>query len=256
MKIVLTLFHFAIGVALLSAVSCQKRGDFEVSCRIEKITEYYHFYPEDPFQITTATFSYNAWGDPSTIMMNPVSTGKPNYYFQYDHKRRLIAFIGKYSESTIDFFTRYRYNSQQFIELDTTYYSGTNINDPASFYQWSTSKYSYDAQGRVIKVEIKYNLDPSQAWYTTTYSYDANGNKIRAGVTYDNKTNFMRTNLVFAFINRDYSKNNYTAAESYNARGLPTSFSPEWRTHHTPFFMNLRATKIDYSCDSHYTKYE
>lgn len=252
MKIVLNPLRFGICIALLLSISCTKRGHFEVPCKIEKITERYHFYPEDPFTITTATFSYNFWGDPTTIEMNPASTGKPNYYFNYDSKRRLTSHYGQYDGGWYDFYTRYTYNNNHFIEQDTTWYSGNNINDLSSFYQWSVSKYTFDSKGRVSKVETKYNLDPSQTWQVKTFSYDANGNKIRGdGAVYDDKTNFLRTSLVLAFMMRDYSKNNPVVADSYNAKGLPTSNSPEWRTEGQLMFMNMMAHQLEYTCDDH-----
>lgn len=255
MKISLRLSGAVIYISFLFCVSCSKRDHYEVDCKIEKITEYRRLAAGQPYQITTATFSYNAWGDPTTIILNQVSPGNPHFYFYYDHKRRLTSLIARHSADSVVYYTRYAYNNQQFIERDTTYYYGSDINNPASFYMWAITKYTYDSKGRVTKTETLYSIDQTQTWYTITYPYDANGNKIRPGVPYDNKTNFLRTNLIFMFINRDYSKNNPYVADSYNAKGLPTYRSPERRPGQLTF-MNLGAHKIEYSCDRHYSKFD
>lgn len=241
------LLRLALAGGLLFTLSCKKRGDYEVPCKILKITEKYAFYPGDPYQVSTLRFNYTSWGDPKSLIYDQVSTGKPNYYFYYDNQRRLIRYKQEYAPGNVEVLTRYKYNNNNFIVSDTSWYAGTDENNTATFQYWWKTDYTYDSQGRVSQTVVTYF---NGYVITKTYSYDANGNAIRSGASYDNKVNFLRTNLVLAFINRDYSMNNEVQALSYNSRNLPTSFSTDWRNQSIPVFINMMANEIEYSCDN------
>lgn len=247
---ILNLLRLAALFVVLFSVSCKKRGHFEVSCKIEKIVSKYRFYVTDPFEVNVYSFTYNAWGDPVRIDQSNPATGRPNYSFTYDNNHRLKTFIADYGPTTIEYYTRYFYDNNNFIVRDTTWYAGSDINNPASFYQSFVNEYSYDSKGRISKVNFHVVGIPASV-HEDVYSYDANDNLIRSGVTYDNKTNFLRTSLVLAFMMRDYSKNNYVSALSYNSKNLPTSYPADPRNEGAPSFFNTPITEIEYTCDNH-----
>ncbi|WP_276479634.1 hypothetical protein [Paraflavitalea pollutisoli] len=232
---------------LLFTLSCKKRGDYEVPCRIKTITEKYSSNPDDPYEITTLHFNYTSWGDPQSLLFDQVITGRPNYYFYYDNQRRLIKYKQEYFPGNVELVSKYKYNSNNFIVSDSTWFAGFDENDPSGFADWWTTLYSYDSQGRVSKTVMNYANGQVQV---DTYNYDARGNLNGDGSGYDNKKNFLRTNLILAFIHRNYSMNNATQALSYNSKNLPTSFSTDWRNHWAPSFKNLTAHEITYTCDS------
>lgn len=247
-----SLIHsIALLITVLAAfTACKKRGDYEVPCKIERITEKYRFNESDPYEITTATFSYTSWGDPQSIIMSHTSTGKPNYYFFYDNNHRLIRRKDIYDGSTsIDLLTKYKYDSNNFIVSDTAWYAGYDENDVSTFYSYMTTQYWYDSKGRVSKTATTYSTGGN---LVKEYTYDAQGNMVRPGYTYDNKTNYLRTSLVLSFTMRDYSMNNYIPALSYNTKKLPTSYSTDWRNVNPPRFFNMMVNEIEYTCDSYH----
>lgn len=248
MKFLNLVYCLALPALFFSA--CKKRGEFEVPCKIEKIISNYHFYPEDPYEVNISTFTHNVWGDPVSIIQSVPTTGRPHYYFYYDNNKRLKAFKGAYGPEAIDFYTRYFYDNNNFIVRDTTLYSGADINNPATFQYTFVNTYTYDSKGRVSKVVTELVGIP-QGNYETNYAYDANGNLTSPGLTYDNKTSYLRTSLVLAFVTRNYSKNNYSTATSYNTKGLPTSFPTDWRNQRIPHFFNTQVSEIEYTCDNH-----
>ena len=231
-----------IFTAVLLLTACQKRGTFEVPCKIE--TVYSNINGDDE---NTATFTYNGWGDPVTIIQSNPTTGRPHYYFTYDSNHRLKTWKSDYGGSDfVEYYTKYYYDNNNFIVRDTTWFQGANINDLSTFGSRIVSDYAYDSKGRVSKVTITYVGAPIPP-IEKVYTYDAHDNLIRAGATYDNKTNYLRTSLVLAFMMRDYSKNNVYAATSYNSKNLPTAFSAGGR----PPLFNTPISSITYTCDSH-----
>jgi hypothetical protein len=95
--------------------------------------------------------------------------------------------------------------------------------------------YSYDSQDRITRVHQEWGYGSNDL----IYNYDSNGNLIRTGYTpqgqpipliYDNQVNPQRTNEVYMFVARDYSRNNAMAADSYNDKGLPLVFRQQSRT--------------------------
>src|SRR4051812_14119075 len=69
----------------------------------------------------TATFSYNAHGQPVSIVYDRQSqTGYPNkFLFRYDVKNRLTDLIATYDNSTFDSWHVFSYNSKGQIWLDS-----------------------------------------------------------------------------------------------------------------------------------------
>ncbi|AXY76561.1 hypothetical protein D3H65_22300 [Paraflavitalea soli] len=163
----LNLLRLAALSAVLFSLSCKKRGQFEVYCKIEQIISKYQYNPSYPVETNVSTFTHNAWGDPVSIIQSNPQMGIP------------------------------------------------------------------------------------QSVMEKGYSYDANDNLIRSNVTYDNKINFLRTSLVLAFMMRDYSKNNYLTALSYNSKNLPTTYPVSTMTSGGgPVFFYNSAEEIKYTCDN------
>jgi hypothetical protein len=246
---ILNLLRLLALAAVFFSISCKKRAHFEVACKIEKITSKYRFYETDPFEVSTYTFTNNAWGDPVKITQSNTTTGRPNYSFTYDNNQRLKTFIADYGPGYIEYYTRYFYDNNNFIVRDTTLFAGTDINNPASFYQAFVNEYSYDSKGRVSKV-INHLVGYPSTTQEKVYTYNSNDNLVRSGGTYDNKTNYLRTSLVLAFMMRDYSKNNFYPALTYNSKNLPTSYPADPRNEGAPAFFNTPITEIEYTCDN------
>lgn len=239
------LFRFAAFGTILFSLSCKKRGDFELPCKIKTMTNFYRFNETDPLVISTYTFSYNAWGDPTHIIQSNPQTGMPHYHFTYDNNRRLKTMLTEYGGPIVEYYTRYYYDNNGFIVRDTTWYSGTDTSNVSTFYQTMVTTYQYDSKGRVSKENFHVVGIPASA-SEKSYSYDANDNLVRSEV-YDNHPNFLRTSLVLSFITRNYSKNNYLPALTYNSKGLPTSYPLE--AGKAPVFMNNVYQEITYTCD-------
>jgi hypothetical protein len=240
-----TLSIAALAACCLLLSACQKRADFEVKCKILTITEKYRFNPADPLEITTYTFNYNQHGDPiSAICSNP-TTGKPNYHFVYDNKKRLIWSYGEYDPGNIEFFAKYYYTNNV-ITFDTTFYFGGDLNNPyPTFANYIVSRYTYDSKGRISRIDRKVSVNNQERF--DEYNYDSNGN-LANGSAYDNKVSYLRTNLVLAFFERDYSMNNPGTPLSYNFRNLPTSFSIDWKTDPQTYFQNTMVHEVTYDC--------
>jgi len=231
-----------IGICMLTLiVSCHKRGEYEVPCRLLKIAHVDRSSTPNPYASFAGYLEYTSWGDPSKITWDITTTGRPNYIFNYDHKRRLKEFIGSHGFN-YEFYTKYLYSGDK-ITSDTTWISGQMSDVRGTAYLYYVSHYTFDSKGRVSRIDSQdsFGNPPS----TTTYSYDANGNKIRGdGAVYDNKKSYLRTNVVLMFITRDYSMNNYKTADTYNNKGLPLAYNSTVVT-----FMNSLVNEFDYNCD-------
>lgn len=233
--------YIALAMTVLVAISsCKKRGDFEVPCKIASFVD---------TEGRTATFSYNVWGDPTSITIDNTTTGKPNLYFKYDNQKRLISTLGTYEGLAHDHLIKYKYGSNNFIVSDTLFVSGYGENpyDGSNYYMYILRSYTYDAQGRVIRMDNKAVSGPYINEYSNTWSYDGQGNRVN-GQTYDNKASFLRTNLVFAFINQNYSMNNPSTASAYNSKKLPTAFSLP-SNGNGAHFLNHQIVSINYTCN-------
>ncbi|MFM9909928.1 MAG: hypothetical protein ACKVOW_11290 [Chitinophagaceae bacterium] len=243
------IFFPFFGVLLFFLHSCKKRADFELPCKILKMIEYRNYIPENPFQITTLSFNYNSYGEITSLVFDKTETGKPNHYFKYDTKHRLVQYYGIYSPGNYEYFTNYYYNRNNLISYDTSFYAGTDITRPYETFQlYFVNHYSYDAEGRISKIDFTVSTDPNQAIHTFYYSYDINGNLTSYIHGYDNKINFRRTHPLLAFFDRDYSMNNSGTPLSYNSKKLPLAFSRNGIDPQT-IFRNMQVTEIIYSCN-------
>lgn len=233
-----------IGICMLTLVlSCHKRGEFEVPCKLLKIAHVDRTGSGQPYDSYAAYLTYTSWGDPAKITWDLTTTGRPNYIFKYDNKRRLTRFDGMFDGNVFDFVTKYMYEGDKIV-ADTFWYSGQDVNNfRETAYGYIVNKYTYDSKGRIIRIDSQNNFGHPP--YFTTYAYDAAGNKVRSGAVYDNKKSYLRTNAWLMFVTRDFSMNNYKVADEYNKKGLPLTYENTVLT-----FMNSLVNEFDYSCDN------
>ena len=206
-------------------------------CMIKSISVVDQFGRADSF-----TFTYNEQGNPVSIIRPVAGTGFPNYIFKYDTWQRLTDFIGMYtSGNAAEFWHKYFYDNKGRIVIDSVYTLCVLSNDSIASYYWSYRiLYDYDSQNRIIRAVG----EP----YQDQFSYGADGN--RAGGIYDQKVHFRRTNKIWMFLDKDYSRNNPFTAVSYNAYALPTEVNLSYKTGQFTFLGNppFASAKIVYSC--------
>ena len=227
------LLGLVIGCLAVSVTGCNKVFDYlndghgghdqhNIKYRVKKITG------RGTGDSAMATFTYNKWGDPVSILMANPTTGRWNSHFKYDKQHRLTDYYTAYGDNIFDQWHKYYYDNKGSIVRDTTYFFGYIGEDgPATADKTRmVTHFEYDAYNRISK-NIREILNNSHYVDTTTYTYDSQGNLIRPGITYDNKLNVYRTHNVWMFIARDYSINNPFIADAYNNGHLPVKLSQE-----------------------------
>ncbi|MDO6433169.1 hypothetical protein Q4E93_21345 [Flavitalea sp. BT771] len=238
----------AMAFILLLLPGCKKSTDYLKDnpaaefcpCRIRQI----NLVQSDDQQKDTLRFSYNASGDPVSIVGLHGSTGHPNWLLRYDPHGRLTDLIGAYridDLGSVERWNRYFYDAQGRIVKDSLYdfpgvVDGRPVIDPKYFTGVDIILYEYDDKGRVSKE----TFIAGNFTLVTSYAYDAHGNRMEPTLTqtsgthtsaavrtYDNKINYHRTSKVWMFIDKDYSVDNPLVADyTYNAFGLPVSIVP------------------------------
>jgi hypothetical protein len=233
-----------IGICMMVLVlSCHKRGDFEVPCKLLKMSYVERGAFPETREEYTGIFTYNSWGDPTKIIWDVTATGRPNYFFTYDNKRRLTWFEGSYVAQQFEQITRYIYEGDRIVG-DSSWALGNDRNNfRATAWAKDVSTYQYDMKGRIIRVDTK-DLNWGST-YTMTFEYDAAGNLVRDGANYDNKKSYLRTNAWLMFVTRDFSVNNPQVADAYNKKGLPLTYQNTTLT----FRNNSLVNEFEYSCD-------
>ena len=169
-----------------------------------------------------ANFYYTPEGLPLSVqyVQSTFNSESNIHRFQYNKHNKLISyqiFDGIYA------FTRHSYGyAGNKIILDTLY------SDLGEQYL-QISRLEYDSKGRIIKEDIQVierNFAPVSELSTRQYDYDSNGNLVSPLVTsYDNKVNYLRTDPLWMFIHRNYSKNNPQGVTQYNNKDLPLGFT-------------------------------
>ena len=250
MKIkILNLAMKLIPIVIL-VVSCQKKLDVtkeEIEgtplpttgtyCRIESIWE----NPGVPRQEKFWLIAYDEFENP-TFMNNP--NNRLFKSFRYDDWHRLRDFLGDYGNGYYEYWHFYGYDGNGRIGVDTTYIFGRIGERPTNPDQIWITNFEYDNQGRMTRA---YGIAPGTTPFTHSYEYDAAGNLIRPGATYDDKVSIYRTNDIWMFLMRDYSRNNAVIANEYNAAGYPTFVNSS----SAPFGImgaDLRFARIGYGC--------
>ena len=223
-------------------IDCRDLEDLKL-CDIKKVVVHRSFYND------TALFFYNAFGNPKAVNVTNVGTGNPNYVFKYDASQRLSQAIGVYTNGNFENWHKYTYGPGNRVIVDTTYtfglYNGGAF--PSNYYYHSIGHYQYYAEGRIIKITRDFLLPVGNPSSVTTYSYDMNGNLIKPGVVYDDKINFHRTNKVWMFLDRDYSRNNPMTASSYNPY-LPLKFNQPAAYPYYLLSLQVNVADISYDC--------
>jgi hypothetical protein len=255
---------------MLLLAACHKYIDWDdvwhkhnPNCRIEKITWYPEFGPDT----ITGTFSYNSKGNPDSVIMSHANTATPHHLFRYDNKGRLTDLIAPYLHNdAYEYWVQYNYDNKGRVVSDMHHTFGDYVNGeplPSTFLT-TTGVYEYDAWDRVVKIVRTYPPFTGNLVITDTYEYNLEGNMTRhQNLTqnglqfeevfndndYDDKVSMWRTNRLWMFIDRNYSKNNARPASTYNAKGLPSKWDlpqfTSWRFLHS---FDMQRSEIVYKC--------
>jgi len=217
-------------------------------CRIESIWE-------NPGGSNQAFYLvlYDEYENPTAITTPVPGTAHPFHTFKYDNWHRLRQYLAMYGNGAFDTWHFYGYDLNGRIGVDTSYRLGEIAGDrPGVYHERSITKFEYDSQGRIIKEVTDFQMTSFHE--EKTYSYDADGNLIYppgSGIVYDGKVNLNRTNDIWMFLQRDYSKNNPFIANAYNSSGFPTVINISrflfWVRDH-----QLSHSQISYSCREAY----
>lgn len=241
LPVITSLFLITLIPSCKKHVDCKDIEDLRL-CSIKKVIRI------GTFENDTATFYYNALGNPVKVLVTNVATGNPNYQFKYDASNRLSEFIGVYENGFTENWVKYTYGAGGRVTVDTTFtfgaYNGGTA--PTGYWGHRINKYTYDALGRISRIDTEQIL-PSPAVSSTTYNYDGDGNLIKPATVYDDKINFHRTHSIWQFIDKDYSKNNPLTAVSYNPY-LPLSFRSSFAYTHNFLHLPINQSDFIYNC--------
>lgn len=223
-----SLIIYALIIAFILLSGCHKPdGPTPPDPRCCKVTEM-----KD--QNMTITFLYDAHGRLSYKWVSWSNHQEPTTKFIYDQHGKLSQFITTTSD---DFnvgsyfwgWHRVTLDSKGRIATDTIVGPGEigpngpvlDPHVPANYYTESQF-FEYDAMNRLVKEHSKMYGSASES--VLTYTYDAQGN-LPGPIIRDNMVNFMRTDPLLQFVNRDYSAHNQRVALRYNRYGLPLEYS-------------------------------
>ena len=235
-------------ISLIPFTGCRKIADHishsdnsvVSNCRIVKIFMRSDFSDD----VRTGIVYYNDHNDPDSVIFDfeGSSAGVALFYFSYDDHHRLIEYRADYSREPDDYYFKHTYAYDYgIIVRDTTrgHIAG----------QWTEiDSILYDSKGRIVKItrhiiEVDHNPADEEA-DPFLFNYDAFGNVDGETFVYDNKVNFLRTNKVWMFTQRDYSMNNRPGVTSYNQYGLPLAFNDD----QAPYFLVYGVISLEYEC--------
>jgi hypothetical protein len=172
----------------------------------------------------TGAFYYSSNGNLDSVVFN--DDRGIVHYWKYNAQNVLEEYRESFNHNITDFRTLHKYASQNGkVIRDTAWLEG------ASGYIIEVWALEYDSKGRVIR-ETGHRIDaeaPGMTLPEKVYVYNAEGNLIDAtGYNiFDNEINFLRTNQVLQFIDRDYSMNNEKSyLLGYTPYHLPVGFRP------------------------------
>lgn len=267
MKKIAAAFHSAFFLfVFFQLVSCQKIIDHyfpnhpeqpdevefqdTVSCDMSGI-DVWTFYNDGTETTERGLLFYDAMRKPdSIIFLNNSGSNFPGYHFHYDDMSRLkefeITFPGT-GELLLRHLYGYKNKTTKRVYSDTlsVYYTNPKYT--------IISILEYDQKGRVSKeVKIKGDTISSESYPSlepVVYDYDIENNLVVqldqvALDVYDEKINFLRTNRLWMFLDRNYSLNNIRGTQIFNSQGLVTDFNKRG-----PLFLSsLELAKIIYQC--------
>jgi len=221
------LLFLTVIILITGATSCRKVLDYirdhpdahDSLCRVAVISVKHGNTFDDVLTVT-----YNKKGDPVTVLSHSqYSNG--GQYFRYDRLSRLTDYIqtdiwdtGQATYSVVTWH-KYAYPRPNFVTDTSFMYSGdaakpapNAADDPLGY---SIVGYTFDAHGRIGQY-WDVSKDPHQPPQPgAKVIYDANGNlplpTFSPGDTalyYDDKVHPYRTNKVWQFVYRNYSRNN------------------------------------------------
>jgi hypothetical protein len=253
-----SIFALQVATIVLLVVSCSKKADI-VHVPGEAQANYWpdqRYCNIDSIRVTGSNkyykFSYDAQGDPVSIITNGTSLGDPNWFFYYDSQKRMSKYITLYDDGfTFEHFKKFVYGPNNRVIRDTLFVFGTVLNgelDSWSSYEITT--YGYDTLNRISRTTWYPPFGGEEYGENTYYLYNASGNRYASGVTYDNKNNLHNTNKWWRLIDREYSKNNPYTATSYTGYLLPRDFA-SYPGLSSGYFLgiNMLQGTIRYICD-------
>lgn len=190
---------------------------------------------------TYANFYYTPEGLPLSVRYKSAKTGFDYniHRFSYNNQGKLLRY------EIFDGFYAFTWHSYGYtgnrITVDTFY---TDISEQLL----QVSQLQYDNIGRIIKEDIhviEREFVPVSEFRTKQYAYDDRGNLISPLVTtYDDKVSYLRTDPLWMFIHRNYSRNNPQGATAYNGNNLPLGLSEPGYA----FLDDGQPAEIQYSC--------
>ncbi len=227
---------FILGICtLLLCISCKKAVDLVETKGEQSTTETLSTFSSSSgyriksiagwsiYDSTIATFSYNAYGNPDSIIFSASPYyGRYNMYFRYDSLHRLTDYYTVYSGSIFYEWSRYQYDSAGRPTHDSLYWYGMiTPGGPVSPTYKLLVNNVYDSLHRVTSTTT--TMLPSSTPMVDLYPYNANGNLVRSYLpnVFDTETSLVSIHPVWQLVSKDYSVNNQFVAAEYNDAGLP-----------------------------------
>jgi len=262
----ISLYFLIIYAAVFFFSSCKKTIDFirehpdayRTPCRI---TNYRVVAINGVYSNYVVT--YNNVGNPVNMMdsdrVNPIGTDQ---YFRYDKLNRLSDYMSAYAPNlgAIEWH-KYVYQKPGYIIDTAMYYETGDVRGPSPIAknttEYSIFAYTMDELDRIVKIWSIPIDSPHTPLLKNIFIYDANGNLPLpdTSLVYDNKVNFFRTNQVWQFIYKNYSRSNLilrdgSFAPQYNDFGLPLIRPNLERWYIYPFnqWNYSEEAFVDYSC--------
>lgn len=227
---------FTLGICtLLLCISCKKsvepvatqaqRSDTETLNTLRTSTGYRikTIAGWSIYDSTIATFSYNAHGNPDSIVFSASPYyGRYNMHFRYDSLNRITDYYTVYSDSVFYEWLHYKYDSAGRPTHDTLYnYGLITPGGPVLPTYTLLVDNVYDSLHRVTSTTT--SIVPNGFPVVDQYPYNTNGNLVRSHLpnVFDTETSLVSSHPVWQLVAKDYSINNQFVAEEYNDAGLP-----------------------------------
>lgn len=221
-------------VTVCQITACHKFIDFfkdhdgpspDTLCRISQMTSYGYATSDT----STLYFKYNAQGNPdSAVPPAALKTVRPTYLFRYDTLGKLeqlgvVRFYdstqGNPGDGAVISWSFYTWSGNRIVSSTMAVGGGYVNGMPVGLGLSTIVLYEYDSLDRIVKTRTKPPFVPE---IEQLYTYNTDGNLSTYAVN-DHKTNLFRTNKIWMFLARDYSRNNPLTGATYNLLGLPVN---------------------------------